>query len=245
MSNTPEGTPTGGQWDAEAAKAAIPDVLRLAQYGMGPQDPVTITPGPPTAPAGDDIFTDHDLLTVATAAERFRMPGGKFVWVHPMNAEGVAFANIQAAREVAALPVTTDRERSIHFELRVKIWQVIRCCKRGPEVNALPCFQPESAEVFRRNPYWETVKRICALSDSLGEGDDVLPQAVRAFFGRVRNYVTTCASRLPTGSPELSVLRTALEDFVTFVSRVETKGMIEVSDFLEFPAVPPPPAPQE
>ena len=163
------------------------------------------------------------------------MPGGKRLWVHPATPEDAAFVNRQVMREVKALPSADDQDRAIEIEVRLKVWQCIRVCRQGPERNAPLAFQPEDADLLRRNGALQTINRIVAVSDSLGGGEDLLPEVVRAFFGRVASCVRTCASQLPTDSPEWTGLRQRLEGLGGCVSRVNETGAVTLSDLAGVP----------
>lgn len=220
-------------WTPEERAEKLAQTRRIAAYGPDPEGPVmTKRQGESAAPSPADLFTEADLESFCYRSEPYAMPGGKRVWVHPVSIEEAAALNIRALQEVRRLNLPPE-EAAVQHRLRAQVWQVIAACRKGPEPEAARVFGPEKAEYLRRNPGWlGAVQGICALSDSLSEGETEaqrLREALSGFFEQLQARLSTLSSHWSTASPgNTEASSEVLEGCVSFVShwqrRVKSEG---------------------
>ena len=193
---------------------------RVAHHGFDPKGFDARGPGTET-PLPDGVFGPADLFDPALyPAVEFAMPGGKRVWVHPGTVEHAAWIAGQVARERRR--AATDEDDGGAAQFTGLIYQVICCCRAGPEPTSRQVFGPEHAETIRRNLSWETVKAICDTSDRLGGENARYEAGLADFFDATRHCFETCASRLTTDS--VDSCREYLEACASTVSRMSARN---------------------
>lgn len=191
-------------------QAALAKAQRVATYGPDPAPPVGVETAP-AAPANTDeeaaaeLFSAADLAAYIAPAERYVMPGGKALWVHPLSLDEVVWVNAQALKAVRRTPPADDGEAQLQTQAWVQVFQVVACCRKGADAAAGTVFGPEDAEKLRRNRgWWESIQQIAALSDRLGSESVPLDGILAGFFGAMESWLTTCSSPSNTGSPGIS-----------------------------------------
>ena len=202
---------------------------RVANYGLIPEGPVSTMPNP-HAPAGlgEDVFSAADLLGCIYAPEEFTMPNGKRVWVHAISPDAFGWISIQVAKDIARDDAGNTEALQHHRVMVGMVWQTICACRIGPEPAAPQVFQPEHATAVRRNLSWETLRRICEVSDRVGGDSQALRGALQGFFGALQTSLEILLTRLDAGST--STCRAGLELLVSCVSAARSRGSIEPAD---------------
>jgi hypothetical protein len=204
------------------------------EAGISTAGPVRRTSSPSAPAPGEDDAFDPDApdAILSGRAERYRMPNGKWVWVHPCSVEESVMINARALtitgerRSLApGSPAWDSPEIVIERHLRAQVMQVIHCCRRGPEATSAPTFDPlKHVEWLMREPgYVDAIQRIVRISDALGEGASeaaVLKEAMIAHFARARSWAETWRSLLTTDSSGASLRAFCdnLEDFAASAS---------------------------
>lgn len=172
----------------------------FVSYGTPAEGPVTaFADEPEPEPAPPSIFDPAALLApLPGRSERFTMPNGQVVWVHPASLQDAARANRLALAEVKKLGLVVDGkldEAEIEARMRGLIYQAIYVCRTGPELTAPHVFKEAHAEALRRNPgYVDAVQQICALSDRLSAGKseaDLLREGFADFFGAIEKALAS------------------------------------------------------
>ena len=174
--------------------------------GSPPTPPVAPAPIPAPASIDGPIFDAGDLFAPIQRAERYSMPNGKAVWVHPVSVEEAGMINRRALAETMRLGIVApDQEASraqqgemqVEMLNRARVWQAVFCCRAGPELAAARIFGPEHAAGLLRNPgYLSAIQEICTISDRLSEGKaetEVLRESLVRFFETVGRWLLTCA----------------------------------------------------
>jgi hypothetical protein len=192
-----------------------------------------------TAPGLTGCFDRNSLYQpLENRAERYVMPDGSWVWVHPLSISERLDLNLRIAEElrkagafkealdaVGAQYVAHDLQIQTHF--RTHVWQAIWVCRQGPGPNSPRVFQPEDADALRLNPGWgEAAEQIAKLSDRLANGQSEAAQmkeALTDFFGLMGSWGETLLSRWNTDSPPASI-RSAFSDFVSSVCSMTRRG---------------------
>lgn len=222
------------QWTPEEAAEKLAEVERLSRFGAMPQGPVS--PAAASPAADSDLFSAATDLLLPTRAERFEMPNHKKVWVHPVSPEEAVWLNAQAAREAEKIKTDSPAETAVRTQVLGQVFQVICCCRKGPEPTAAPVFTVEHAQTLYRNRGWlEPVQRICALSDRLGGDETTLQEQLVGFFGHAESFARIWSSRLSADT--LETLRGHLEEFASCVSCVTQRGFLASNDLAALAAV--------
>jgi hypothetical protein len=211
---------------AKITAADMEETRRAALYGDEPQGPVTSLP----ATSEGDAFSVDDLLALAPAAAPFTMPNGRTVWVHRLGLDDVGWLNVMALKDVKRLAITDPQEERIRYEHAAWVYQVICACRLGPDLGARKVFQPDHADVIRRNLPWETIRKIVALSDRMGEGDDQLPAMVLDFFARAESILRTWSGGLTADS--WTDCRKTLGAFASCVSVIRQRKSLVSADVI-------------
>jgi hypothetical protein len=208
---------------AEEQQAYLADFL---ENGPPPDGPVSQTEAAPAvAPAGGGF--QPGPLALEGRSERYTLPNGQTLWVHPCSMEEAIWVNSRALADTGKAHGLSANdagwgERDVQLEntLRAQVYQVIACCRQGPEGTAEKFFQPQHAEHLRREPgYVNAVQEICALSDRLatGKGEaEAFREAMARFFAVAGGtWAKTWHSLLIMDcSPEpMEAFLGALEDF--------------------------------
>lgn len=204
------------------------------EAGITPTGPVRNAPAASAGAAESDTFDPDAPDAILTGrAERYRMPNGKWVWVHPCSVEEATVINARTLRMTAerhGLGDLTDKrwnspEMSADRTLRGQAMQVIHCCRRGKEATSAPIFDPlKHVEWLMREPgYLEAIQEICALSDRLSNGQgeaEALKEAMIGFFQRAQQWAETWHGLLSTDSGPTSLpdFCANLEDFAASAS---------------------------
>ncbi len=207
----------------EEQQAYLADFL---ENGPPPEGPVRgAEPSPASAPAGGGF--QPSSLALEGRSERYTLPNGQTLWVHPCSMEEAIWLNSRAsadtAKENSLLPESPEwNDRAIKLEnlLRAQVYQVIACCRQEEETTSPKFFQQSDAAELRREPgYVGAVQDICAISDRLtagkGEGQ-AFREAMAGFFEVAGGkWARTWHSLLTTDcSPEnMEIFLGALEDF--------------------------------
>lgn len=121
------------------------------------------------------------------------------IWVNTRAMEDTAKARGLTANDSG----WTARETQLESTLRAQVYQVIACCRQGPEADSPKFFEQRHSETLRREPgYVNAVQDIVALSDRLavGQGEAAaLKEAMCRFFAWVgENWAPTWCSLLTT-----------------------------------------------
>lgn len=148
-----------------------------------------------------------ELAGAAVAAEWFALPGGSGVWVHAVTPMQSVWLSHQSERHIAALyPKTGDPQREYAAQLLPMVWQVIACCRKGPEPEAAPVFDAAQADALVGGPFpgIMVIKQIVMLSNRLGErgAEEIMSPGTALFFGGIGNWLATCASQLNAATLE-------------------------------------------
>jgi hypothetical protein len=207
------------------------------------------------ADAGDpDLFSPDDPTAILSGrAERYRMPNGKWVWVHPCSAEEATVINARAihiTQERHNLGGLEDKrwdspEIAVERQIRGKVLQAIHCCRKGPEATSGAIFSDplKHAEWLMREPgYVDAIEEIVVLSNSLSSGiaeAAFLKEAMIGFFARLQSFAETWNGRLsadsgPTLLPEFCK---RLEDCATSASSMKQPESLSGSAFFAWSIV--------
>lgn len=230
----------------EERAAAIERARRLQQHGPDPAGPMGGTaPAGPLNPPSDDSYTADDLFA-SSPARRKRMPNGRWLWVHPLGLEQVVWLNGQATRHLNRLQFgASDPAKPVAYKVLAWVYQVIACCRVGPEPDAAPVFTVEHADALYRNPQpgSECIQQIVALCDELGQPGDTeaLSELQADFFGVIASWLGISASRLSTDS--LESWQGALREFAEFAWHIKQRGTLSKSDLQALPPLPEGPEP--
>lgn len=179
------------------------------------------------APAAGAGGFNGASLALEGRSERYTLPNGQALWVHPCSMEEAIWVNTRALADTAKEhgltaqdPGWQGREVQVEQTLRAQVYQVIACCRQGPEVTSPKFFEGRHADTLRREPgYVNAVQEIVALSDRLATGQGeaaALREAMGRFFGVAGGrWGRTWLSRLTTDcSPAvMEAFLGALEDF--------------------------------
>jgi hypothetical protein len=229
----------------EEQQAYLADFL---ENGPPPEGPVR--GGPPSAdapaPAAGGGFR-RGVLALAGRSERYTLPNGDTLWAHPCSMEEAIWVNSRALADTGKAhglsandPGWGERDVQLENTLRAQVYQVIACCRQGPEVTDAKFFLESDADELRREPgYVNAVQEICALSDRLAGGraeGEAFREAMARFFGSgVGPWLKTWHSLLTTDcSPQhMEAFLGALEDFADSASAYAqptalSAGMISV-----------------
>ncbi len=205
---------------------------RAAVYGLPPEPPVTTPPNVNLPPAKEGVWSALSLYDFAPPPKWYEMPGGGGIWVHPLSDEEINWMNLQAAREVRALRLPEDQEaeRAVLQQARARVWQVILSARQGEEPGAAQVLRPEDAPALRRNPgWWQAVRNICRLSDSLGADEAVLLETMRDFFEAQAAALLSLSSSLSSEGGATGC-RKVLQDFSSLVSSIKQRGRLTQQD---------------
>lgn len=200
--------------------------------GMRPAGAITEgqNSAPPVLP--ESGFDRRDLLTLPYEPQRHVMANGKAVWVHAISLEDEDWLAAHAIDAVkpANIPENASVQSQMKAQLKARrsgelwghVYQVIACCRQGPEVNSPPVFQPTDAHTLFRNPGWRRdVAAIVTICDRLTEGQPQQEaQAVTDFFGAIQSWGETLCSKLSAGTEEAS----AISRFVACVGSMRERG---------------------
>jgi hypothetical protein len=170
--------------------------IALLSHGPGPEQP-RLQPAPDDA---GEVFHASALGQPLSLAERYQMPNGKFLWVHPASVEEEIWINVQAANEVrklvedgAKLSPAVEQYQSL---VRGRVYQVLCVCRTGQEPGSPLVFSVADAARLRTNPaYRAAVKEICAISDRLS-GDEFTRSAFESFFGGLEERLAVLSTSL-------------------------------------------------
>lgn len=226
-------------WDRlteEEQRAALLRRFREDEAGVRVQGPVRQPPAAPDAADPDTFDPDAPEAILTGRSERYRMPNGKWVHIHPCSLEESTVINAQAIRVTAerrGLGGLEDRrwdtpELSVERRLRAQVMQVIHCCRKGPEITSPLTFDPlKHTEWLMREPgYVDAIQEIAAISNALGQGaaeSALLKEAMIGFFARAQSWAETWHGRLsadsgPTSLPDFCDV---LEDFAASASSMK------------------------
>lgn len=236
----PPGVPVGRVYEEPRLKDASQEEKELYLRGVvanGPprEGPVLPAETPQPAPSSGIFDPNTLLLPLEGRSERFTMPDGTSLWVHPASLEDAARANRLALSEVKKLGLMTEgkqEEAQLEARMRAMVYQVVYVCRTGAKTSAPLVFQEQHAAALRRNPgYVEAVQQICAISDRLAEGKseaDLLRESFADFFGAMEKALATFSSDETSNcSP---ALRKWLADFAHSVSVLRQRSRLSAND---------------
>lgn len=213
----------------EDKETLLAEMRARVLHGAPPPDPAgEMPPGDADVPEG--VFAAQDLWAGdAWRSEEYRMPGGKRIWVHACDLDTVGWLNAQALRDLAGMAVADPNERELKRQHRAMVYQVIACCRIGPEPGARRVFGPEHAARLGRGglPY-EVIRRICLISDRLGGDEAVLQDGFAAFFDAAQTWAETWCGRATEDWP--AGLSDDLAAFAGCVSRTKARGALSGQD---------------
>lgn len=167
-------------------------------------------------------------LALPNRSERYTLPNGQVLWVHPcstlesieLNARSIKETQKSHGGQLRTEEDWTQADVALEQKLRGCVYQVIFACRTGPDPASPRFFGDEHAEELRREPgYFDAIREIAAISDSLmaGQGEAAaLKEAMSRFFGFLgAKWAPTWCSLLKEGSSEMLMesLHGALEDF--------------------------------
>jgi hypothetical protein len=238
LDKRPDGRPDGIMFDVPESERWSDEekeqYLRSLHRGGPPPQRTSARPAPsPAAP--DGIYSAADLLSEeGYRSEPYRMPNGKQVWVHPVSPEEAMWMNRSAVSEVRAsgrlregLTQQEIHELNEEARTRAQVYQVVCCCRTGPEMDAPPIFQPQHADPLRKRPgMLDAIQDICRISDSLSAGTSaaaLLEEALAGFFGAMTSWLGMWCSQLSTDS--LTDCKEILSDFASSVSSINQPGV--------------------
>lgn len=220
-------------------------LANFLENGPPPEGPVraeNASSASEPAPAAGGGF-QPGTLALPNRAERYTLPNGQALWVHPASTEEAIATNAKAIEETqkshnGQLRTEADwMEPSVALEQKIRSWvhQVIFVCRQGPERTAARFFGAEHADELRCEPgYFDSIREICAISDALmaGQGEAAaLREAMGRFFGFVgEKWAPTWCSLLKEGSSEMLTesLLGALEDFGRSASALSRPSALSV-----------------
>lgn len=220
----------------EARQDARERAAEIANHGARPSGPVTVDA---ELEQDDDTYGIGDLGGAGPEPKRFRMPGGKWVWVHPLTPEDVIWINGNAARDLAQSGLKDAIERNLYYRFRGYCYQAVTCCRRGRDAGSPQIFAAKHVDaLFRnRNPGSTVIEQIAKLSDSLGEASDVeLSAGALDFFGRAEGLLRTCVSQL--NADTLESWREVLTAFADYASRTRLRKTLSTEDLADMPTFP-------
>lgn len=201
-----------------AREGRLPDLSRF-QRGE---------PAPPQTSTDDtdgDIFSLDDLADVQ--GREYPIPGtAKRVYVFPLSEDdfelllqwSLAIPVQQPAEEMKAPEALRHRQaQGKIFEAQMHVFQMILACRRGPSKNTSErCFRLQDAPKLRKQLARTTVEEICALSDSLGRGEEQIGPGVRRFF---TVFLSACEIWLGTSSTSTDCPRGLMDTLRELQSR--------------------------
>jgi hypothetical protein len=208
----------------EEQQAYLADFL---ENGPPPDGPVRGGPPSADAPAPAAGGFQPAAFALEGRSERYCLPNGQQLFVCPCSMEEAIWVNSRALADTGKAhglsandPGWGERDVQLENTLRAQVYQVIACCRQGPEASSEKFFTPSHADVLRREPgYVNAVQEICALSDRLagGQAEGVAFREAMARFFAVAGgtWARTWHSLLTTDcSPEhMEAFLGALEDF--------------------------------
>ena len=167
--------------------------------------------GPVAAPMGTPL-TDEEVLGMTCPVEPYTLANGLKGWIHGLSLEEVLWVNRQASRETGS---EQGLEREAQFNIRVKLWQTVRCFRSGPEEGASQVIPCDKAQALRRIPGWcPDVLRVSSICDGLtsreSEAARLRETGVR-FLGSVEKCFEALQVACEAATPE--ELRASVETF--------------------------------
>jgi hypothetical protein len=218
-------------------------LVEFMENGPPPEGPVR-SDDPPVAPApaAGGGFRPG-TLALPGRSERYTLPNGQTLWVHPCSTEEAIALNVKAIEETqkshnGQLRTEADwQEISVQLEqkLRGNVHQAIFACRTGPEPTSARFFGPEHADELRREPgYFDSIREIAAISDALmaGQGEAAaLKEALARFFAFLgEKWAPTWCSLLKEGSSPMltEALSGALTDFGRSASALSQPNALSV-----------------
>lgn len=222
--------------DEEQRKALVEEI----RHGGEREAPV-MRPTPAPASAPDGIFDPAALTAVIPyRSERYRMPDGKWVWVHPLSMADYAFISRQVSKDLRRLGLVQEglsrtaaidqaKEAAMEAQSRGAVWTVVCCCRQGEAPSAPVIFQLSHADELRKNPGWaKAVEEIAALAEALANGQSetaLLRELMTGFFGRMGSWLTTLHGQLS------SAVGTSSEMDPKAASALFQAGLAQLEDF--------------